>query len=593
MKVARLRIENFRGIREATLLLPDHVVLVGDNNVGKSTVLEALDLVLGPDRLTRRAKIDEHDFFLGDYLTPENEPRREVRVEATIAGLSEEQQNHFVDYIEWWNTETGTFQDAPLEGIEDAAVQAAVRVLFVGFYDPEDDDFDGDTYFARSLLESETAIPFHKRDKQFCGFLYLRSLRTGTRALSLQHGSLLDIILRLKEIRPQMWEKTIDQLSAFNVASDPELGISGVLESIEAAINKYVPREWGATPHLKVSNLTRENLRSIVTAFIATGDGEHAAPFYRQGSGTINMLVLAMLTQIAEDKQNVIFAMEEPETAIPPYAQKRIIYELRKLSSQSLFTSHSPYVLEEFDLAEVVVLTRSSDGAMKQASVELPPSVKHKRYRQEFRTRFCEGLLSRRVLLAEGATEASSLPAVARRLSELNPEIYTCLEALGVCTVDAGSDSQIADLAKLYAALGKEVFAICDKQTPASQALIEAQVKKLFMHGETDFEKLVLKNTCQPAMERFLDLLQLPPHLNAKYPNPKATAAAVLSEYFGWSKGLWGMADFLVQCDETEIPEWIRSACRELRAICQPPKEEAEVASTSAADPAEDNTDLV
>jgi len=34
------------------------------------------------------------------------------------------------------------------------------------------------------------------------------------------------------------------------------------------------------------------------------------------------MLVLAMLSQIAEDKQNVIFAMEEAETAIPPYAPK-------------------------------------------------------------------------------------------------------------------------------------------------------------------------------------------------------------------------------------------------------------------------------
>ena len=46
------------------------------------------------------------------------------------------------------------------------------------------------------------------------------------------------------------------------------------------------------------------------------------------------MLVLAMLSQIAEDKQNVIFAMEEAETAIPPYAQKRIVHELRKLSAQ-------------------------------------------------------------------------------------------------------------------------------------------------------------------------------------------------------------------------------------------------------------------
>jgi len=373
-----------------------------------------------------------------------------------------------------------------------------------------------------------------------------------------------------------MWEKTIAQLSEFHVASDPAIGISGVLESIEAAIKKYVPREWGITPHLKVSTLTRESLRKVITAFIATGEGSHAAPFYRQGNGTINMLVLAMLSQIAEGKQNVIFAMEEPETAIPPYAQKRIIHEVRKLSSQSLFTSHSPYVLEEFGLDHLAVLTRSADGEMQQATVELPTSVKQKRYRQEFRTRFCEGLLSRRLLLAEGATEATSMPAAARRLEELRPDIYSSFEALGICTVDAGTDSQIADLAKLYGDLGKTVYAVCDCQVPERKKAIEDQVAKLYMHGESDLEKLVLKNTTKAAMERFIDALQIPPHLKSKYADPKASAAVFLADYFDWTKGNWGMAEFLSQCSEDEIPEWIRQTCQNLRDICQPAKSEPE-----------------
>lgn len=574
MKVSRLLIQNFRGIKEATLFFPDHVVLVGDNNVGKSTVFEALDLALGPDRLNRHAKIDEHDFYLGSYVTAENEPQREVRAEATVVGLNEEQQARFKDYIEWWNTMAKAFHAAPVEGVDHPDVRAAIRVTFVGFYDPEDDDFKGETYFSRSLEEGGTPQVFYKKDKQFCGFLYLRSLRTATRALSLEHGSLLDIILRIKEIRPQMWEKTIAQLSGLTVASDPELGISGVLESIDAAIKKYVPREWGVTPHLKVSNLTRESLRKIITAFIATGGGDHAAPFYRQGTGTINILVLAMLTQIAQDKQNVIFAMEEPETAIPPYAQKRIVHEIRKLSSQSLFTSHSPYVLEEFDVDEVAVLTRASDGVLKQAAIELPSSIKHKRYRQEFRTRFCEGLLARRILLAEGATEAASMPAAARRLAEIDPETYSSFEALGLCTVDAGGDGNIADLGKLYGALGKTVYAVCDKQEAPSQAAIQAQVAKLFMHEETDIEKLVLKNTTQAALERFIDAIELPPHLIAKYPNPKTNALNVVTEFFGWTKGNWGLAEFLSQCNEAETPEWIRDTCRELRKLCQPPAPE-------------------
>lgn len=43
--------------------------MVGTNNVGKSTICEALDLVLGPDRLNRFPPIDEHDFYNGFYLT--------------------------------------------------------------------------------------------------------------------------------------------------------------------------------------------------------------------------------------------------------------------------------------------------------------------------------------------------------------------------------------------------------------------------------------------------------------------------------------------------------------------------------------------
>lgn len=582
MKIYSVTIDNFRGIRSAKLILPDHTVLIGDNNTGKSSVLEAIDLVLGPDRLSRRPPVDEHDFYRGNYLAvpeegaaddapPAEAPK--ITVEVTITNLSDEQQARFGDHIEWLKTGTGAFYDAPdPAGVDAADIVAALRVTFIGAYDPDEDDFNGATYFTRTIAEADTPTLFSKKDKQHCGFLFLRSLRTGSRALSLEHGSLLDIILRLKEIRPQMWEDTIKTLAEFDVASDPELGISGVLESINTSLKKYVPREWGAKPHLKVSSLTREHLRKVVTAFIATGGGDHAAPFYRQGTGTINMLVLAMLSQIAEDKQNVIFAMEEAETAIPPYAQKRIVHELRKLSAQAIFTSHSPYVLEEFSLDETVIISRSDDGLLTQATIALPESVKHKRYRQEFRTRFCEGLLSRRVLIAEGATEATSFPAVARRLAELNPATYASVEALGVCVIDAGTENQIADLAALYKSLGKRTFALCDKQSDAAKATIEAEVEHLFMHDEKGIENLILKNTTQAALERFAGVLDWPPHLLAKYPDPQAQAAEALSDYFGWSKGNWGIADFLVQCSETEIPAWLREACVTLKNLCDPPQ---------------------
>jgi putative ATP-dependent endonuclease of OLD family len=61
MKVAALSIENFRGIRSSKVVFRDHTVLVGPNNSGKTSIIEALALVLGRDRLVR--DLTEHDFY--------------------------------------------------------------------------------------------------------------------------------------------------------------------------------------------------------------------------------------------------------------------------------------------------------------------------------------------------------------------------------------------------------------------------------------------------------------------------------------------------------------------------------------------------
>ena len=582
MRIARIEVRNFRGIAEATLLLPDHVVLVGDNNVGKSTVLEAANLVLGPDRLLRRPPINEHDFFAGQYRSPHEERSPdaaedehgsydpEIAIEAVLTGLSDEQASHFSDYVEWWDEhESDFYVEEDLFGLDEKPTTPALRVSFRGRYIEDEDDFEGTTFFTRSLEEADRPRSFTRRDKQLCGFLFLRARRTGSRALSLGRSSLLDIILRQRELRPRMWEQTIHQLAEVDVAADPELGISGILQTLEESLKKYVPQEWGVSPHLRVSELTRGHLREVITAFLASGTATHAVPFYRQGAGTINMLVLALLSQIAEEKQNAIFAMEEPETAIPPYAQKRIVHELRSISDQSILTTHSPYVLEEYDTTETLVLRRNSAGHLTYTQVALPDSIKPKVYRQDFRTRFCEALLASRVLIVEGTTEAAAIPAAARRLSELDPSTYAPLEALGLAIVDAGSDSKIAPFAELFNDLGKTVFGLCDKQAPEVEADLRNTLSRLFMHNETGFEDLVLQNTPRVAKCRFAASLDWPRHIAQRFPNRATDPEPALRAYFLSSKGTGGIAEFLSGCAVGEIPEWICDVCHDLRLLCR------------------------
>ena len=46
MKIRKVEIENFRGIAHAVIDLNNFTTLVGPNNIGKSTILAALNLVL-------------------------------------------------------------------------------------------------------------------------------------------------------------------------------------------------------------------------------------------------------------------------------------------------------------------------------------------------------------------------------------------------------------------------------------------------------------------------------------------------------------------------------------------------------------------
>lgn len=94
MKVVRVSITNFRSIASSTLHFEGTTVLLGDNNVGKSTIFEAIELAIGPDRISRSQAIDEHDFHGGRYLDANGAPVP-ITVEVVITGLSDQQQSRF------------------------------------------------------------------------------------------------------------------------------------------------------------------------------------------------------------------------------------------------------------------------------------------------------------------------------------------------------------------------------------------------------------------------------------------------------------------------------------------------------------------
>ena len=214
-------------------------------------------------------------------------------------------------------------------------------MVFLGRFNPDEDDFEGNTFFAHPQRPEGDydpdelgggLAPFRRDDKRYCGYLYLRPNRTGNRALSFGRGSLIDTIVRLESDKADsLWTSALDELDGIDLAESTP-GFGKIRAEMLSRVRKFlsVPDDDAAVG-VRPSDLTREHLREVLRMFIATQPGTYPVPFSRLSTGALNVLVFALLTYIADLRGpgSVIFAMEEPEIALPPHTQKIEMWSYR------------------------------------------------------------------------------------------------------------------------------------------------------------------------------------------------------------------------------------------------------------------------
>jgi putative ATP-dependent endonuclease of OLD family len=224
-------------------------------------------------------------------------------------------------------------------------------------------------------------------------------------------------------------------------------------------------------------------------------------------TGSLNLLVFALLTYIAELKgdDTVIFAMEEPEIALPPHAQRLLVDFVLKRMGQAIVTSHSPYVIEKFAPEQIVVLSRNEDGALASTNVVLPADFKRKKYGDN-RRQFAEAVLARAVLVVEGATEAAAFPLIADALDQDTTIDYQHLDLAGVSIFDAGGDAAVPLFAPVFAAMGKPVYGIHDTPTAPLTAETTAKATSFTLYEvipHAGVEKLLVTEIPVEVLRRF------------------------------------------------------------------------------------------
>ena len=470
---------------------------------------EALDLLLGPERLSRSAPIDEHDFFERRYLDEDGDPIP-IELEVVLTDLTDDVLTRFRTHREYWNTATSELLDetATPEDVDRDDVVPALRIRFEGIYDVEEDEFRAETYFASPPADDGMRRARVSRvAKRLFGFIYLRALRTGSRALSLERGSLLDIILRLKDDdRSAMWERTLKSMESLDPAIDAIPQLREILDEIDDRVRRFVGLSTDdRTFRLYPSALTRESLRRSITLFGSSERSNTPVPYWRLGSGVVNSMVFSLLTFIAELKSNVIFAMEEPEIAIPPHTQRRIVQFLRTKMDQSILTTHSPFVLEQYDPVDVVLLERGNGGVVAGRRIEIT-GIKAKTYKGNLRRVLAEAMLGNGVLCVEGISDGEVIYTASAVLEKDSQEgTYTPLDLSGVTVVQCQGDGGLLRYGQFFSGIGLRTYAFYDRQKNNAIAdRIDDVFDVAWELEQTGIEYLLADETTIRAIHRFL-----------------------------------------------------------------------------------------
>ena len=421
MQVSQLKIEKFRGIRSGTIRFRQHTVLIGANNCGKTTILDALTLVVGQERLVR--SLTEHDFY---GSAPQSADR--IRISAMVTGFNPDDPRSHPDWFrdgravpKWFDQLSGNI----LPERTDDSQFLACQIGFAARFDGESLDVETVRYFVDDepfdAFEEETAVSVPTKLIREVGFFLIPAHRTWDRLLSF--GS--DLFRRVVRSTDAMPADTVlaerDRLRNPPNRLEEDQQIQPVIKGVNSAVQELL----GIDSSLRL-RLTATDSSSVLDAIVphfktATSN---SVPSKRVGSGMMSLQSLFLLLHLSQKRidqgQSVCMALEEPELHLPPAAQRRVLSQLQSLSTQTIVTTHSPLVAGYCDPSDLLIVRNDSQDLTASPVLEVPltqtsPNAVRKLF-QINRTEVFAALMCEAVLVPEGRYDFDWLTLILRAI---------------------------------------------------------------------------------------------------------------------------------------------------------------------------------
>jgi putative ATP-dependent endonuclease of OLD family len=433
MRLRRLEIENFRGVRSLDWKhIADTAALVGPGDSGKSTILAAIERVLSPKW---NVAFDDTDFWDLHTDAP-------IVIRATITDLAPSfyRDSKFGLLLHGFDKDTGEAVRASGDEREGHALVVELRV-------------DASLEPVWVVIDAEgEKHPFLARDREALGMI-----RVGgyvDQHLGWSRGSVLTRLTESGDAVGAVLAEATRQARS-GLKTDGLDKLTGAAQKVEAlGKNLGVALRNTLVPHLDASSL------SVAAGALSLHDGK--VPTRRAGLGTRRLLVVAMQREAAA--QSGLTIVDEFEQGLEPHRIRRLLRVLRGRApegqglakGQLILTTHSPTVLSELEPAEVSVTRRAPDGSATVQS--LPGAVAY------VLARTPEALLARKVIVAEGATEEGLCLALDEAWTK---ETGVSFGYRGVAVVDGGGGTQPAEIAEHLVSLGYDVALLIDSDAKA------------------------------------------------------------------------------------------------------------------------------
>lgn len=411
--IDKIRIDGFRGLKNFCMSLSEVTVLTGMNNVGKTSILKALQLLFG-----------NSSFLTPEDLHMENDSRVDrIIVDANIIAVNDDgtRAQHFPDV---WEIEIGENF-----GRFDADMYAYLPLRVVITYQSVQNTFKKELQI---LDEWETAGIAHwqnVRAKKFTlksdviQFFYMdakRDIQDDVKSRTSYLGKMLGDVV--SNYDPEVVAELERQIKELN---DKAIDESAVLKTIQETL-AGIDTAMDTSGKVSISPFAKKlrDLNKSLTIHYGTGENSFTMDYHGMGTRSwSSLLSFKAFIKQANAMKNPddeaflpIIAIEEPEAHLHPNAQKQLYSQMADMPGIKIISTHSPYIAACAKLSEIRGVYKVGDNSVAGNLPIGSLDVEDKRkIRQAVLSSNGEILFSKAVVLGEGETEVQALPIFAEK----------------------------------------------------------------------------------------------------------------------------------------------------------------------------------